>query len=171
MWESIAQILTSDNALQTLIAILLIVIVVILLIRAGAIKIKTDHIQIGYINASEKERAILREQIDWAHTYITGLEGKIRQVTPELRYGGYFTKYILELVYDEVVKWITFNHISLDEAYVQAKTTKLISLVYAQNVQKEFMEPEFKTRMERWVREVIEQLIETRELYSKGTKH
>ena len=165
MWEAIAAILTSSNGLQTLFILVLILLLFIITIKTGMIKVKTKYVNIG-MTESDKERTILREQIDWVHTYIQGLEGKVRQVGIELRYGGYFTKYILELVYDEIVRWITFNHISADEAYVTAKTKKLISLVYAQEVQKEFMTNEFKARMERWIREVIEQLVDIRRLYA-----
>ena len=166
MWESISNILTSETFLSNIPSVLLLILALVISVKLGIIRVKTKHVQIGKMSESDKERAVLREQIDWVHTYIQGLEGKIRLVGPELKYGGFFTKYILELVYDEIVRWITFNHISLDEGYITAKTRKLISLVYAQEVQPEFMTPEFKGRMERWIKEVIEQLVEIRKMYS-----
>lgn len=166
MWESIGNILTSEAFLNNIPNVLLLILAVIISVKLGVIKVKTKHVQIGKMSDSDKERSILREQIDWVYTYIHGLEGKIRLVNNDLKYGGFFTKYILELAYDEVVKWITFNHISMDEGYITAKTKKLISLIYAQEVQPEFMTPEFKARMERWIKEVIEQLVEIRKMYS-----
>lgn len=165
--EHLVTILTSEAFLKNIPNVLMLVLALMIAVKLGVIKVKTKHVQIGKMSESDKERSVLREQIDWVHTYIQGLEGKIRLVGPELKYGGFFTKYILELVYDEIVRWITFNHISTEEGYVSAKTKKLISLVYAQEVQPEFMTPEFKARMERWIKEVIEQLVEIRRLYEK----
>lgn len=167
MWQAISSVLTSGNALQTLLTMVLLFLVLALMTKTGLLRIKTSHVQVGLMTSEDRERTIIREQCDWVHTYIKGLESKISSITPDLMYGGYFTKYVLECVYDEIVKWITFNHLMNTESYIHAKQIKIACLVYSFNVRNEFKTPEFNTRMHKWVREIIEELIKIRELYSK----
>lgn len=169
--EQVAKIFTSPEFLSNIPNVLLLLLAVGLAAKFGLLRIKTDHISIGNTRAaSDKERAIIREQCDFTHAYLMGLVNKIVAVTPdnELIYGGYFTKYILERVYDEFVKWITFNHITLDEAYVHTKQEKIKALVYSHAVRDEFKTEQFAERMDRWVREVLEELVRIRQLYMKS---
>ena len=164
MWEAISNILTSGNALQTIVLLLILVFIIIIMIKTGMLRIKTSHVSIG-MSESDKERAVIREQTDWTHIYLQGLEGKIRQMTTD-KYGGFQIKYIIEICFDEIIKWITFNHIEDNEKYIQVKQDKICSLVYSQNVSSEFRTKEFNERIKRWVEEVIHKLIEIRKLYS-----
>lgn len=164
MWEALGAALGGAHARDFLVAAVAIVSLALVASKAGLLRIHTRHVSMG---AGDMERTVLREQIDWTHTYVMGLEGKIRAVTPEMLHGGYFTKYILEVVFDEMVKWITFNHITADEKYIKVKQDKVSALVYMHNVQKEFTTPEFKGRMDNWVREIIEKLVEIRRLYGR----
>lgn len=165
MWEAIKEVLNGANALFVLGFIGIVCAVVTLLIRNGYIKINTKAISVG--DNSERERTILQQQIDQARVYIMSLESKIMLVKPELKYGGFFAKWILEQVFDEVVQWITFNHISRDESYVHVKQMKMCSLVYSLGPDDNFKTPEFKERIERWVKELIDMLLTIREVYSK----
>lgn len=167
MWEAITNILTSSNALQTIISLVVLVLIIVAMIKTGMLRIKTAHVQVGSMSKEDKERAIIREQCDWVHTYINGLEGKITMMETNQPYNGYLTKYILECIYDEVVKWITFNHMSNTESYVHAKQLKVASLVYSFNVADQFKSREFVERMHKWTKEVIEELINIRGLYNK----
>lgn len=168
MWENIAKILISQNALQTIIGILVIFSLIAFMIKSGMIRIKTAHVTIGRMrSASETERAIIREQCDFTHIYLMGLISKIQAVTPELTYDGYFARYVLEVCYDEFVKWITFNHIENSEEYITTKQQKLCSLIYSMNVRKEFKTKEFQERMCNWVKEIIIELVRIRRVYEK----
>lgn len=164
MWEAISNILTSGNAFQTIVLLLILVFIIIIMIKTGMLRIKTSHVSIG-MSESDKERTIIREQADWTHIYLQGLEGKIRKMTTD-KYDGFQIKYILEICYDEIIKWITFNHIDDNEKYIQVKQDKICSLVYSHNVADEFRTKEFNERMKCWVEEVIHKLIEIRKLYS-----
>lgn len=167
MWQTIGDVLTSTNALQTLIVLVVIILIVALLAKANVLNINTKHLHFG-MSSSDEERTVIREQIDWVHTYLQGLESKIRSVASDhmLVYGGYFTKYILEVVFDEIVKWITFNNIEDTERYVTVKQEKICSLVYAQGVRDEYHSKEFARLICQWVEEIIKKLIEIRKLYS-----
>ena len=118
-------------------------------------------------SASDTERAIIREQCDFTHVYLMGLVSKIKQVTPDLLYDGYFTKYILEVAYDEFVRWITFNHIEDSEEYISTKQRKICSLVYSMGVRNEFKTAEFNHRMCNWVEEIIRELVRIRRVYER----
>jgi len=165
MWEAISKILTSNSGWQTLLSLLILVLIVSVMIKTGMLKIRTKHVNIG-MSESDRERTIVREQINWTHKYLEGLQGKIRAMTPEMLYGGFFTKYILEIIFDEIVNWITFNHIEDTERYISIKQKIISSLIYAQNIQSQFKTREFKERVDRWVEEVIKELINIRKLYS-----
>lgn len=166
MWEAVSKILTSSNAIQTIIGVIVIILLFIVMIKTGMIKIKTSHVYLG-LSESDKERTVIREQCDFTHTYLMGLMSKIEKVTSDgkLLHGGYFTRWILEQAYDEFVKWITQNHISTDKAYVHAKQEKIKALVYSMGVRDEFKTREFSERMDRWVAEIIEELVSIRKLY------
>lgn len=171
--ETLATILTSKEFLTNIPSFVLLVIVIAAIAKLFKVQIKTEHIQIGgESKATYYERTIVREQCDFTHTYLMGLLGKIEAVCPDhtLLYDGYFSKYILELAYDEFVKWINYNHITDDEAYIMAKQAKICALVYAQNPRPEFKTPEFQARMERWVAEIIHELVHIRKVYTEQMK-
>ena len=170
MWEAISSVLNGANALQTIVSMILLCLIVVMMIKTGMIRIRTTHIQVGKgRSVSETERAIIREQCDFTHTYLMGLLGKIQEVCPDktLLYDGWFTKCILEVAYDEFVRWITFNHITDDEAYVSSKQSKICALIYSYSVRPEFKKPEFQERMKKWVQEIIKELVRIRRVYEK----
>lgn len=161
MWEAISQVLTSANAWEILIFLAVIVIFAIVLVKSGTVAINTKHLRIGQ---AEKEWEIIRRQVEAAHDFIMSIEGKIPE-KPE--YGGYFTKYILERVYDKVIEWVMFNHITDTPMYVQDKQATICNLVYTFSISEEYKTPEFKNRMCNWTAELIARLVRTREIYTK----
>lgn len=162
MWETISTVLTSANAWQVLIFLAIAVFIFVILVKGGVIAIKTKHFRIGQ---AEIERETIRRQVEAAHDFIMSIEGKINADTSH--YNGYFTKFILERVYDKAIEWIMFNHISNTPMYVQDKQDTVCNLVYTFNIGDEFKTPEFKKRMCNWTQELIAKLVQTRELYNK----
>lgn len=162
MWETISTVLTSANAWQVLIFLGIAVFIFVLLVKGGVIAIKTKHFRIGQ---AEIERETIRRQVEAAHDFIMSIEGKINADTSH--YNGYFTKFILECVYDKAIEWIMFNHISNTPMYVQDKQDTVCNLVYTFDIGDEFKTPEFKKRMCNWTQELIAKLVQTRELYNK----
>lgn len=160
MWETIEKIINGKNTGMVLIFILIIFMFIIFSIKNKWLILKTSHIEIG---ASDKERDIIRRQCEYSHNFIMSLYGKIH--ISEKEYNGYFTRYILERIYDEVVNWIIYNHISTDEDYVSIKQDQLSNLVYGLGVNDDFKSPEFKNRMDNWTREMIERLVKIRKVY------
>lgn len=167
MWEAIAEILTSEQAGKAFHFLIIIVCISIALLlalvafgRKGMIKVHTRHIQIGN---ELTQRELIRRQVETAHTFIMSLYGKID--ADESKHSGYFTKYILERCYDKVIEWIIFNHITTNELYVRDKQDSICNLVYLLEVEDKFKTPEFRRRIEGWVRELIEQLVKVKEVY------
>lgn len=160
MWETIKDVLTSSNAWFILIFFISIIVLVSILSKIGLIKVNTRHIQIGN---ELTQRELIRRQVETAHTFIMSLYGKIS--TNEDVYNGYFTKYILERIYDKVIEWIIFNHITTNQLYIRDKQESICNFVYSMNVRDEFKTPEFKERMCNWVKELVNQLVQVKEVY------
>lgn len=167
MWTSIKDVLTSENGIIIACLILLLIIAVllfiILLIKCGFLKINTKYVKLS--NKSKiSERELIRRQTERAHDFIMGIEGKL--VTDSNKeYDTYFTKYILERVYDKVIEWIMFNHITVNQLYIQDKQETILNLIYALPVHEDFKSTEFKNRVCNWVKELIEQLVNVKVLY------
>ena len=162
MWEAISNVLTSPNAREILHTLVIVLVAAIVLVKTGAVTVRTKHVRIG---RAEAEREVIRRQVEAAHDFIMSIEGKIKADTTQ--YNGYFTKYILERVYDKTIEWIMFNHITNSTLYVQDKQDTICNLIYTFDVGEDFKTPEFKKRMCNWVAELIDRLIKTREIYSK----
>lgn len=160
MWDAIARVLTNSNALLALVFLLIFFILFVLLARTGLIQIHTNSFRMG---ADLRERDIIRQQIEWAHTYVMSLEHEIK--ADNSKYGGYFTKYILEAVYDEIINWITFNHINLQSDYIGIKQAKIHAIVYSMPVEKQYRTKDFEKKLDRWTEEVIKKLMMIREAY------
>ena len=167
MWESIKGILVSENGIIIACLILLLVIAVlllaILLIKCGFLKINTKHVKLGN---KVSERELIRRQTERAHDFIMSIEGKL--VNSDTQYNEYFTKYILERVYDKVIEWIMFNHITVNQLYIQDKQDTILNLIYSLPVHDDFKSTEFKNRVCNWVKELIEQLVNVKVLYGNA---
>lgn len=164
MWNSLKDILTSANGIPLVVILVLLVVLVIRMAvklgKAGLLNINTKYVHLGR-NVSERE--LIRRQIECAHDFIMSIEGKL--VSDEMKYDEYFTKYILERVYDKVIEWIMFNHITVNQLYIQDKQDTILNLIYALPINSDFKTPEFKTRVENWVKELIERLVNVKTLY------
>lgn len=161
MWETIKEVLNGGNAVFVLSFILAVIVFIVIFIRHGFISIRTKHVKIGKV---KPEREIIRRQVETAHEFIMSIEGKIPRTE---QYGGYFTRYILERVYDKVIEWIMFNHITMSQMYVEDKQDCICNLVYLFDVGDDYKTPEFNLRMRNWTKELIEKLVQTRDLYSE----
>lgn len=163
MWEAIRDVLTSTNASMVMASLLILVVIISVLSRKGILSINTKGLTLG---ADIQERDIIRQQIEWAHTYIAGLYSFIQPMTDN-RYNGYFTKFILEQVFTEVVNWISFNHIKLDSDYVSVKQAVVKSIVYGYDIDPIFKTPKFEKQIDAWTEELIKKLATIREVYNK----
>lgn len=160
MWEAISKVLMSPNAGIVLAGVILVLVLLSVLSRWGILSINTKGLSLG---ADIRERDIIRQQIEWAHSYISGLYSYIQP--PDSDYGGYFTRYILEIAYSEVVDWISFNHMKLDGEYIAIKQMKIKSIIYSYDLRPEFRTPKFEKQVDAWTEEVIKKLVMIRQMY------
>lgn len=164
--EVVHDVFLSDNFPTVVIGISVFVglfLVTLLVFKLLGIKINihSKHVQIG---ESEKERAILRQQSEWAHAYCASLEYKIPK---DETYNGYVTKFILERAYDEIVTWIMFNHLTLDGDYIKVKQQRMKMLIDQLALKDMYRTDEFHKFLDDGVRYVVENLIHIREVYGK----
>lgn len=161
--DGLKEILTSANAWMFLLFLAFAIFILVKMSKSGLISFKGKGLRIG---SDERELSIVRNQTQWAHLYIMSRKGKlIDENSSELT--RVICENILEKVYDKVIEWITFNHINSSNSYVEIKQSEIKCLVYSLVISEEFKTPEFETRMNGWVREVILNLINIRKEYSQ----
>ena len=160
MWDAIAQILTNANALIVLLFLVLFAIMLTILAKTGLVQIKTSVFKMG---ADGRERDIIRQQMEWSHSFVRGLEARIE--VDKSQYHGFYIKYILEICWDEISSWITFNHINLESDYISIKQEKMKSIVRSFDVEPQFRTEAFEKKIEKWVDEIIHKLVVIRKMY------
>ena len=160
MWEAIAKILTNSNALLVLIFLSMFVVILIILAMSGLVRIDTGSFKMG---ADNKERDIIRQQVEWSHSYIMGIESELYANNNEL--DEYLAKYILEVIFDEIIAWVVFNHINLESDYINIKQEKIKSIIKTMNVKPQYQSKEFFKKTDRWTEEIIRKLVKIREVY------
>ena len=171
--ETLATILTSKDFLSSIPSVILLVVAIVVLGKILHVKVHTSHLTIGGEPAERwTERKIIQEQSDFTHEYLMGLINKVTALAPDgkLQYDGWFVRCIIEDIYDEIVRWITYNHITEDEAYISTKQNKICSTIYKYNVPSPYKTPEFQARVKNWVHELIIELVRIRKIYTKQCK-
>lgn len=158
MWQAIEKILLSDNSATVLFFLVIIIILLAHLSNKGVFKWHTEKLTIG---ASENERAIIRQQVEWTELEIESLAtAEIFSHVDEWR-----TKYILEKLFDEVLQWIIFNHIKDSPEYISIKQEKIWNMTQTLVVREEFRSDEFKDFIYKEVDKIIKRLIFLRRQY------
>ena len=157
----LANVLTSTNAIPVMIFVIGTIIIVCVLGKHGYLNIHTDKISIG---ASEKERFIIRQQIEYSETACMSFLQRMPKID---NFNEYIGKYIVERIYDEFVKMISFNHITDSEAYIQIKQALIWNIITTITKDPYYKSDEFKDMVFLNVKEAIEQLVKIRKHYSK----
>lgn len=160
MWETIGNILTSGNAFLILITLIISVLVISILAKLGIFRLNIKGVNIG---GDEDERAIIRQQTEWTQLFIQGM-----QAHPIFKgYDTYHTLYILERIFDEVLSWIVFNHISDSENYISIKQEKIWNLVQTLVTEDKFTTQEFQDIVYEAMEKLIKRLVYIRKNYRK----
>ena len=160
MWETIGNTLASDNALLILITLVVLVLVISILAKLGLFRLNIKGINIG---SDEDERAIIRQQIEWTQLFIQAFQ---KQSVFE-GCDTYHTLYVLEKIFDEVLSWVVFNHISTSENYVSIKQEKLWNLVQTLTTDPQFSSDEFRHLIYTNTSVIINRLVYIRRNYRK----
>lgn len=161
MWDFIKAVSTSVYIIPVLIFTLIVLLTVILLIKKGLISVNTKAVRVG---TSESERAIIRQQIEWVHLHCDSLE---KSLPHPQNYDIWRGKYILERMYDEIVDWITFNHICTSEGYISIKQERIWATIQSLVRKEEFSSPEFKEFIYNDTEYIIRRLVHIRQVYNQ----
>lgn len=161
MWDFIKAVSTSVYIIPVLIFTLIVLLTVILLVKKGLISVNTKAVRVG---TSESERAIIRQQIEWVHLHCDSLE---KSLPHPHNYDIWRGKYILERMYDEIVDWITFNHICTSEGYISIKQERIWATIQSLVRKEEFSSPEFKEFIYNDTEYIIRRLVHIRQVYNQ----
>ena len=163
MWDAIREILTSSNAVGVLLILgfilLVLIIVAIVLVKGNYFQVHTQAVSIGY---QEKERNIIRQQLNsvWLH-----LEEVEANLPKDETYDAQLGQRIILEVYKEYTDWISFNHLTKSEGYIRLKQNALVSLVNKLTVNERYKGEDFKEYIKRDTKETIYELINIREVF------
>ena len=160
MWESISNVLTSGNATAVLLTLIMLVIVLAILAKKGIFQFNGKGVTIG---DNEDERAVIRQQTEWSQLFVQSM----RQLPIFEGSDTYHTLYILEKVFDEVLSWIVFNHISDSENYISIKQEKIWNLIQTLVIDKKFTTEEFRQIIYDNTETLIKRLVHIRKNYRK----
>ena len=161
MWDFIKAVSTSVYIIPVLVFTLIVLLIVILLVKKGLISVNTKAVKVG---TSESERAIIRQQIEWVHLHCDSLE---KSLPHPQNYDIWRGKYILERMYDEIVDWITFNHICTSEGYISIKQERIWATIQSLVRKEEFSTPEFKEFIYNDTEYIIRRLVHIRQVYNQ----
>lgn len=173
--DHVTALLTNPAFLSSMPMVALLAVIAFVLVKTGVLKVKTEHVQLGGTLQESKEayyeRTTVRNQINAAHDFMRSLEFEILELTDgDVKYGGYHVKYALEIVFDKLVEWITFNHIEDTDAYIDVKQEEVVSLVKSMYIGDMLRKEEFYDKMRSWTAVIIKRLVAIRKMYQKQLK-
>lgn len=176
--DNVTTMLTNQTFLSNIPLIILLLIVIAIFVKLGIVRVKTNHLTLGKepIQAY-KERLVIKNQIDFARTYCYALEpffldkqeeeeGEKENLYLKKEYSTnlYFTKYIIELIFDRVVTWITCNHLNDTDDYISCKQDEIVNLLRSKLVKEELLGEEYKEKYKLWTKDLIQKLITIRKV-------
>ena len=161
MWDTIRDVLLSGNALIVLIFLIFMSLMAWAMARAGLFNIHTEAITVG---AADKERQIIRVQMEWILRHLEGLEATIIKNKGYDKWRG---QCVVEKIYDYWVDRITQNHITTSSEYVEIVESNILAIVDSMTERPEYKSEEFKEMLRKDVRVCIEKMIQIRKEYSK----
>jgi hypothetical protein len=162
----------SNNFLILVGLIVLALLIITVLICTGFLKFKDNKLSIGRAKQESKEdlRDIIRKQINYSRNKIqeVSTDYLVYQEDPEVIWK---IKYVTEKVFDNVIQWISLNHMNKgDEYYIEGKQAEVLNII--RNIVKsdEVHKEEFQNHMKDEVRNLIENLIDIRDEKEKTEK-
>lgn len=191
MWDAIKEVLVSSNGINVIILAFIVLTMIVYFAKNGMFHIRTEHVMLG---SSEKERKIIRQQIEWTRAYVSGLELQLKMFIEkkkneylstkdddaeaergsaemvdgqikEYKWDRYHALYILARVQDEVEDWITFNHIDDNDAYIEMKKQTVRAKMRQMTTRALLQSEEFLSMVDRWTEECVKTLVKIRKVY------
>jgi len=156
-----AQVLNGDTTNLLLVGLFVTALVVIFTILAKnhLISFRGKHFKIGY---DDRTREIIRRQLEYASNAVQRFEALLPRTE---RYNQYRAKYVSEKCFDEIVTWISVNHLSDDDFYVQNKQMIIWNIIHGIEQKDIYKTEEFQKTVNEVVKDIISRLIQIREFY------
>ena len=145
MWEAVSQVLNGHNGIFVLISVVVVLLVLVYLSRKGGFSLHTSFLSLGTAN---KERDIIRHQIEASHAAVLMAMEELN-ITD-----NWHIKYVFERVYDKVVEWVIFNHMSMSPLYIESKFMAVYNLCSSLGMV-EIRESANKDKLKEWVRGLL----------------
>lgn len=146
-----------------IIILLIIMVVSYVLLRTGKLQIKTKSMRLGKADIEENERKIMRQQMSFLHI---SAESMISRLPSDL--DVWRTKYIIAKVCDVLEEAILYNHIERgDEKYISIKQKLAYNAVLKRSESDYFKTQEFHDLCDKFVRDMLNEFVNIREVYSK----
>lgn len=161
MWETIGEVLQSNNAFIVLFFLAFMALMAWAMARKGLFNIHTEAVTLG---AADKERQIIRVQMEWILRHLEGLEATIEKPKG---YDIWRGRVVIERLYDYWVDRITQNHIKNSTEYIEIVESSVLAIVDSLTERQEYKSEEFKEMLRKDVRVCIEKMIQIRKEYSK----
>lgn len=159
--EAATVILTSPSSIPILIGLGVLILLIIFLIKKGYISLDLKGIKVG---VAENERRIMRQQMEYCSLICTTFINQ-QKLPPEC--DEFHVKWVNELLFDEMVKWVCYNHITDDRFYIENKQ-EIIWAIIVSNTEKDFFHSDqLKKAVTDEVERIIKHLVEIRKFYSK----
>lgn len=159
--QAVSTILTSPNSIVVLGAVLILVLLIIFLVKRGYISLDLKGVKVGI---AENERKIMRYQMEYCSLICTTF--MFQQPNLPTDADKYRIRWINELLYDEMIKWIAYNHISDDRFYVSNKQEIIWAIIVAHTDTAFFHSDGLKKAVCDEVENIIKHLVEIRKFYS-----
>lgn len=163
MWEAIKDILTSSNAVGVLLILgfmlIVLIIVAVVLVKGNYFQVHTQTVSIGY---AEKERNIIRQQLNYVWLHLEEAEANLPK---DDDYDEQLGKRIILEVYKEYTDWISFNHLTRSDAYIHVKQNALVALVNKLTINERYKGDDFKQYVRDDTKQTINELLRIREAF------
>ena len=145
------------------ITLLIIMVVSYILLRTGKLQIKTKSMRLGKADIEENERKIMRQQMSFLHISAESIVSRLPSDLDVWR-----TKYIIAKVCDVLEEAILYNHIERgDEKYISIKQKLAYNAVLKRSESDYFKTQEFHDLCDKFVRDMLNEFVNIREVYSK----
>lgn len=166
MWEALKEILTSSNAVGVLLIlgflVIVLIVIAVVLIKGNYFQIHTQALSVGY---QDKERNIIRQQLNYVWLHLEETEANLPK---DEDYDEQLGQRIILTVYKEYTDWISFNHLSRSEAYIQVKQNSLVALINKMTVNERYKGEDFKQYIRDDTKETIIELLRIREAFKNN---
>lgn len=161
--EWLSKILTSSNAIVSIIGLIALVIVLAMLAKKGLVSLNIKGIKVG---TQDTERTIIRQQLAYVDAAVVEV---LSEIPKKSSWNEWKSRCTAADVKDILQTTIAYNHISDNRSYVLVKEKAIWSAIQKNEMEdKYYKSEEFKQLVYNWVEKTIEDLLDIRKFYESN---